>query len=513
MPSISRETKKPNLLIVFADQMRAMDMGCAGNEQVKTPNLDKLAGEGAMFTNAVSTCAVCGPHRAMMLTGLYPLSNTVFTNNIRLPDDVPALGDMLQKRGYDTAYIGKWHLAGEPAGQGFVPPGPMRHGFDYWAVHNCSHKYYDSVYFADSPAPVVMPGWQPDRQTELAMDYIKNHAGAPAAGKKPFAMVMSWGPPHTPFIAPPEYVSLYPPDQIKLRPNIGESCDWMGTSDSPIPDKFKDWWNSHRDAGRVAFGREAEELLREFISNYYAAITNLDWNMGRLMALLAELNIVDDTLVVFTSDHGEMLGSHGQLHKWQPWDESILVPFILRLPRQVAGGTRPDFPFGTPDILPTLFGLMGLDVPANVEGRDLAGLLRSPPAGQPAPSSALIACICAATTWGQKWSRKTDRLGRIRGNGMAEGFYRPYRGIRTATHTYVRDRQGPWFLFDNVNDPYQLNNLAATGGAAAVPPEFERELQDWLERTGDYFGANADYQKLVDLATGMVVDRQALKVK
>ncbi len=138
---IRNESIKPNLLIVFADQMRATDMGCAGNEQIRTPNLDKLAGDGARFTTAVSTCAVCGPHRAMMLTGLYPLSNTVFTNNIRLPDDIPSLGDMLKAQGYDTAYIGKWHLAGEPASQGYVPPGPMRHGFNYWAAHNCTHKY------------------------------------------------------------------------------------------------------------------------------------------------------------------------------------------------------------------------------------------------------------------------------------------------------------------------------------------------------------------------------------
>ncbi len=352
-----------------------------------------------------------------------------------------------------------------------------------------------------------MPGWQPDGQTELAMDYIKNHAAAPAADKKPFAMVMSWGPPHTPFIAPPDYVELYPPDKIKLRPNIGETCDWIGVSDSPIPKKYADWWKSLGNAGSAPFGREAEQLLREYISNYYAAITNLDWNMGRLMNQLAESGIADDTLVVFTSDHGEMLGSHGQLHKWQPWDESIMVPFILRYPGRVAGGIRPDFPFGTPDILPTLFGLMGADIPRRVEGRDLSGLLHSFRSAHSSPTSALIACICAGTTWGRKWSPNQ------RGRGMAEHFYRPYRGIRTNTHTYVRDRQGPWFLFDNANDPYQMNNLLENGGSATVPPELEKELRDWLDRTEDYFGTNEEYQKLADPATGIVADRRKLKNK
>jgi len=501
---MSGRRKKPNLLLVFADQMRYMDMGCAGNGQIRTPGLDRMASEGVFFTDAVSNCAVCGPHRAMMLTGLYPLSNTVFTNNIRLPDDIPAMGDMLKKEGYHTAYVGKWHLAGEPATEGYVPPGPMRHGFDYWAVHNCSHKYYNSVYYTDSPEPIVMEGWQPDEQTDLAIDYMKAHVKKTEEEKSPFALVMSWGPPHTPFIAPPEYTALYPPGKLILRPNVNK-YEWLEVPDSAIPARFKEWWEQNNKKHFGKYAPEPEAILREFTANYYGAITNLDYNMGRLISALAELGLENDTLVVFTSDHGEMLGSHGQLHKWQPWEESIRVPFIAKLPGIISEGLETAIPFNTPDILPTLFNLMGLAVPAGIEGRDLSRFILSPEnPGEKEPSSAFISCICAATTWGRQWGS--------RGRGMPDGFFRPYRGVRTRTHTYVRDKQGPWFLYDNEKDPYQLHNLLEEKGKSAVPPELEREIEYWLEYTGDFFGENEDYQRLADINTGIVTDRKSLRI-
>lgn len=500
--------KKPNLIIVFADQMRYMDMGCAGNEQIKTPNLDKLAEQGAFFTNAVSTCAVCGPHRAMMFTGMYPLSNTVFTNNIRLPDDIPSMGKILKEQGWRTAYIGKWHLAGEPAEQGYVPPGAGRHGFDYWAVHNCSHQYYDSIYYRDSPDPIVMKGWQPDEQTGLALEYIKKHAEQSDNNDEPFAMVMSLGTPHTPFIAPPEYKALYPPENIRLRENVPENnlYNCLHVSDSPIPPMFKEWWNKNKNQPGNPRFREPELILREFISNYYGAITNIDYNMGRIMAGLKKHGIDNETIVVFTSDHGEMLGSHGHLHKWQPWEESIKVPFIVRYPGKVPEKTRIAAPFGSPDILPTLLSLMGINTPNSVEGDDFSALLQTRDNTKlKERASALILCVCAATTWGRKWTWS--------GRGMPGDFFRPYRGVRTQRHTYVRDHNGPWFLYDNEQDPFQLNNLVETAGKSAIPSELDKEIEYWLERTNDFFGHNEDYQKLVDLNTGTVLDRDGLTRK
>jgi arylsulfatase A-like enzyme len=474
----------PNLLLVFADQMRYTSLGCTGNDEAMTPQLDAFAGEGALLTNAVSTCAVCVPFRASLLTGRYPLSSTVFTNNIRLPNDMPSMGKMLKAAGYDTAYIGKWHLAGEPATEGFVPPGPMRHGFDYWAVHNCSHKYWDAVYYRDEPVPITIPGWEPDRQTDLAIEFLCSRALS-----RPFALVVSWGPPHTPFIAPPEYEALHDPESVKLRPNV-EMRDWLRFGDD------RQYRGPHPNP-------DPETVLRDFTARYRAAVTNLDHNFGRLLGTLEELHLTQDTVVVFTSDHGEMLGSHGQLHKLQPWDESVRVPLLIRYPGVVAPGSRPDAPVGTPDILPTLLGLAGLEVPAGVEGENLSGVLRGQ--ASKGPRSALLACIVSSDTWGQRWTDCAQG-----GWGYPPGFLRPYRGVRTRTHTYVRDRTGPWFLYDNERDPYQLDNLVESSGPDAVPLELDRELDEWLDRTGDFFGGNDEYQRHVDVSTGLVTRPQAL---
>jgi arylsulfatase A-like enzyme len=476
--------RRPNLLFVFADQMRAMSLGCAGVEQVRTPHLDQFAGEGLRLTNAISNCAVCAPYRGSMLTGRFPLSSTVFTNNIQLPVDMPSLGSILSGAGYRTGYIGKWHLAGEPATNGFVPPGPMRHGFQYWAVHNDAHVYWHGVYYRDTSKPLIFPAWEPDGQTDLALDFLKSQTG-----DQPFALVISWGPPHTPFLAPPETEALYAARELALRPNVhvmSDSLRWLDDYQYQRPNADPDL------------------VMRQMTLAYYAAISNLDQNFGRLMRCLEETGNARDTIVVFTSDHGEMLGSHGQFHKLQPWDESVRVPFLLRYPGEIKAGSRSDVLLSTPDILPSLLGLMEVKAPSGIEGTDFSRLLSGDASSQ--PSSALLLCPCAATTWGGHWGSLA-----LGGRGFPPGFMRPYRGVRTATHTFVRDRSGPWMLYDNEKDPYQQNELLSTRGKGAIPSECERELSQWLERTGDFFGDGKEYSKHVDLTTGIVVTPEALR--
>ncbi len=490
-----KKCSHPNLLFVLVDQMRHMAMGCAGNGQVKTPNLDRLAAEGALFNHAVSNIPVCTPARACIFTGRYPLGNTVLTNNSMLPNEMPSMGKTLKEAGYSTGYIGKWHLSGEAyIGEtqfnefenGYIPPGELRHGFDYWAVHHCSHAYWKARYYRDTPEPVEIDGWEPDEQTRLAIDFIHSHAVKDQEQRQPFAIVLSWGPPHTPFVAPPEFRELYDPDSLELRKNI--LCPPPGV---PVTGELSE--------------ADAEETLREWTASYYGAITNLDHNLGRLMGALDEQGIADETIVVFTSDHGEMLGSHGQLYKVQPWDESIRIPFIVRHPNSIPNGMQVDTLFSLPDILPTLLGLMDLPIPEDIEGDDLSSILM----GEAAPTdrSALLLWVCSALTWGKKWTYVDD----YRGLGAPKGFIRPYRGIRTRTHTYVRDRTGPWLLYDNERDPWQLENLIDSQGSKSIPPELEHELERWLETTDDRFEDTDYYIDLIDLETGLCTDPEGLK--
>ena len=180
------------------------------------------------------------------------------------------------------------------------------------------------------------------------------------------------------------------------------------------------------------------------------------------------------------------------------------MPFLIRYPRAIRAGSRSGLLLGAPDILPTLLGLMGVKAPSGIEGANLAPLLRGQPISQ--PRSALLLCPCASVSYGQVWTSLA-----LAGRGLPAGFLRPYRGVRTATHTYVKDRRGPWFLYDNEKDPYQLNNLIRTVGRRAIPAECERELAGWLDKTGDFFGDDEAYSAHVDLRTGAVIRPEALR--
>lgn len=172
--SKTRAADHPNILFVTADQMRAQALGCMGNIQVQTPNFDRLASEGVLFTNAISSFPVCTPARAMWFTGRYPTTTGVISNDIQLPPDEITSAEVLKGMGYKTVYIGKWHLDG-PVRKGFTPPGLRRQGFDYWAAANICHDYFNAFYYMDSPEPIHIDGYQPDHETALAIQFLQDH--------------------------------------------------------------------------------------------------------------------------------------------------------------------------------------------------------------------------------------------------------------------------------------------------------------------------------------------------
>ncbi|NOZ26548.1 MAG: sulfatase [Chloroflexi bacterium] len=437
--SRSGSTKRPlpNLLLVFADQMRGMDMGCAGNPDVRTPAMDRLAKQGVRLTRCFATSPVCSPNRAILLTGTYPTTNRVPGNDLPLPSHLPSLGTIARDHGYRTAYIGKWHLDGVPRTK-FTPPGPRRSGFDFWAAYNCTHDYFHPKYYRDTPQVVEVDGYEPEVQTDLALAFLDEQRDA----AEPFCLVLSWGPPHDPYDQVPEtYRAMYDPTALTLRPNAQPDAD------NPL-----------------AAGLDC----RRTIADYYAAITALDDQLARLLDRLDALGLAEDTIVVFTSDHGDMLWSHGWMKKQAPYEESISVPFLIRWPGVLPAGRVCDALVGTVDILPTLAGLMGWDLPSGQEGQDLSAALLGQ-AGAPSPESVLIAnYIC---------------FDEAKRQHMTE-----WRGVRTRRYTYV-ERPGriPWLLFDNEADPYQTRNLVNHPDYRHVADELRQQLSAWLERTHDPF--------------------------
>ncbi len=429
--------KKPNVVFVFADQWRAEATGYAGNHDVRTPNLDRLVKESVNFENAVSCCPVCSPYRASLLTGQYPLTHGVFLNDVRLRSEAVSLAEVYQRAGYKTAYIGKWHLDGNQR-SAFIPRERCQ-GFDFWKVLGCTHAYNNSFYYGDEDVRLKWEGYDAIAQTRAAQQYIREHAEG-----SPFLLVLSWGPPHDPYATAPEkYRALFQPESLTLRPNVPEA------------DRQK---------------------ARQALAGYYAHIAALDDCIGGLLQTVRETGIENDTIFVFTSDHGDMLFSHGGQNKQQPWDESIRVPFLLRYP--ALPGTRDrilDLPINTPDIMPTLLGLSGIAVPDTVEGTDFSRILTGK-----APALDYAALIECPSPFGQ-WTR-------ARGG-------REYRGIRTRRYTYVRDLQGPWLLYDNTQDPYQLDNLCNQPQRAALQATLEALLSRRLKETNDAFLSGGDYIK------------------
>jgi arylsulfatase A-like enzyme len=454
--------QKPNLLFVFADQMRGFDIGCAGNAQVQTPALDRLAREGVLCSRHYATVPVCGPNRAVMLTGTYPTRNCAVGNDLPLPIGMPTLGTLLKAEGYATGYVGKWHLDGLPRDK-WTPPGPRRFGFDFWAAFNCSHEYFNARYFRDTPELIRREGYEPEVQTDLALEFLNDRTA-----NEPFALVLSWGPPHNPYDeVPSQFRDAYDPDEIRLRQNVVEET-----------------------VNPLAVGLEC----RRTTADYYAAITALDAQFARLLKWLDENGQAENTIVVFTSDHGDMLWSHGLMQKQLPYEEAIHVPLILRWPAKLAQGGVLAAPNATVDLLPTLLGLMEIAIPSSIQGRDLSTLLQS---GEERP----------VVTASQNDTKNDAANGGVLlanylVSDQAKAQQVPeWRGVRTLRYTYVEKYSAdggagsgrrPWLLFDNETDPYQQTNLIESPEYRRVQQTLRERLQALLQECGDDFdGAEA----------------------
>lgn len=206
--------KRPNIVCVFADQLRAQALGYAGDPNVQSPNLDALARDNVTFSNATCCLPICTPARAALLTGRYPLSNGVFMNDMPLSPDQPTIAHAVKAHGYDKAYFGKWHLDG-PQRRAFTPP-DRRGGFDHWAAYGSMHRYFDSFYYRDDPTPIPYGDYEPKVQTQQVIEYLQGRDD-----DAPFCLFLSYAPPHNPYTeVPDEFRNLYTIDNLVDRPNF-----------------------------------------------------------------------------------------------------------------------------------------------------------------------------------------------------------------------------------------------------------------------------------------------------
>lgn len=489
--------RKPNLIVVFPDQLRRQALGFMNEDPVLTPNIDAFAAESMVFTNAISNVPICSPFRAMLLTGRYPHSTGIRTNllkvqNFGLSADEITLGETLQDHGYQTGYIGKWHLANpaelppriDPAqvlAEGKELAGPNRHGFSFSLKSQSMHKNRNNMYWENGKKLIENHGWAIEYETDHAIEFIRSRED-----DKPFALVISWGPPHAPFDVPEKYLEMYRDKPYQLRPNVD--------STKVDPDTYK----------------------------YFAGVTWCDDNFGRLIAALDEEGLKDNTIVMFTSDHGEMLNSHGDFHEKTYWyEETMGIPCIIRWPGNIKPGWE-DLMFSAYDYMPTLLGLMGLDIPQRVEGSDWSSTVLG--RGDRKPESAFFAhypYLAYGVPFEQELKYHTVfEQGKARlANGYGDLSQVGFRGVTTGKYTYVVDKcpldepllsfnwrewmraedydviyNSPGELivrelfYDNKRDPYQMSPISMDSQEYLGQIDYMRnELRDWLKTTHDDF--------------------------
>jgi arylsulfatase A-like enzyme len=445
--------QRPNLVYVFADQLRLSSCGYTGDTKAITPNIDKFATESVSFTNAISGHPVCAPYRASLFTGKYTTSTGMVINEIRMNTHHHSLAHVLNEQGYETAYIGKWHLWANELGNhydarnSFVPPGPDRLGFDgFWAAYNFHHEYYNMYYHTDSLEKIPVEGYEPDGQTSLAIEQLKEKAAA----EKPFALFLSLGTPHDPWTldnVPSEYYELFKDVEFELPPNFRETDD-----------PYADNWATFNENNK-------RSEITDWLKVYYAMTANLDWNIGRLMKAVDDLGLRDNTIFIFTSDHGEMFGAQGRRGKNIFYEEAIRVPFLIRWPNNTKAGSETDVCLNTCDIMPTLLTMLDMPVPEEVEGIDLSPFAFGE--SGPEPVAAFLQGTGATAAWvdGHEW--------------------RALRSKRYSYAIYHVDRKE--LLFDHVADPYQQNNLAEHPDYVSVRDEFRKLLKQKMEQVNDTF--------------------------
>lgn len=457
--------RRMNVIWVVTDQLRAQATGYAGDPNVSTPNLDRLAAEGANFTRAVAGSPLCCPFRGAMVTGRYPHNNGVTGHRVPMPDGTSTVAHAFHDAGYRTCYVGKWHLDGDRAELGesvegeqhhrirMIPP-QRRGGFEDWWAYENNNRPFDCLLHTDrgrTPKGVDVlrsvdgmeqfrvPGYEADGLTDILLAWLDGQARE--RPEQPFFAVLSMQPPHNPYTAPVEAMARHTPGGVRLRPNVPD-----------IP--------------RIT------ERARRDLAGYYAGIEQIDVNVGRIRSVLDELRLAESTYIMFFSDHGDLHGSHGQWRKTAPWEEAVRIPFLVGGPsREHQIPNRPDAPINHVDIAPTSLGLCGLPVPEHMEGTDYSRFIDGvggPSTPDQLPESAYLSLLVST--------------------GHANSVDRPWRGVVSRDNwKYVCFEGQPWLMFDLDEDPYEQVNLAHNPTCHAKRTELQDALRAWINHTEDTF--------------------------
>lgn len=412
-----------NIVLIFADQMHKYALGRESGF-VRTPNLDRLGMEGVTFRNCYSNNPVCTPYRGVLFTGLYSSRCHVTENVHGLPPDVCTMADAFNAAGYETSFVGKWHLGGE--GNRIIPE-DLRGGFRHFIGYQCYNGFYKDVHFYNEQNEErVFDEHRTDVTTRYAVERLKmlHQAG------KPFLQVVGYQAPHYPEQPAPEFERLYQGMEIPVTPDFQDVEPYTPTFSPRSPRPFEDCPDYRRYGGN----------MQEYLRLYYGMVSQVDAGVGKILDCLDELGVREDTVVLFTSDHGDMQGSHGMVNKCTPYEKSCGTPLILSVP----GGKTDrvcDTPVSGIDLYPTLLECAGLPMRSHLQGSSLAPVTFGGDLGGHPPVIA------------ENYNHY------LKLDGSGEGIN--WKMIRDERYklTINADTGEPVLLFDMSDDPYELNNL------------------------------------------------------
>ncbi|MBO5360498.1 MAG: sulfatase-like hydrolase/transferase [Clostridia bacterium] len=456
-------SKKPNILFIVTDDQRFDTIHALGNDEIITPNLDKLSERGTAFVRAHiagGTCgAVCMPSRAMILSGRNPFHLEELGGNI--PEEHKTLAETFKNNGYETIGLGKWHNGCPAYARSFTQGAKIFFGgmWDHWNVPTCRYDptgKYDNVinfvvdfYKDNRPQPQHCDEFDPGKHsstllTDSAIELLKKNAGK----EKPFFMYLAYLAPHDPRTMPDSFREMYDEEKITLPPNSQEIID----TNYPLM--------VHRDEALAAYPRDEREIRRH-IAEYFAMITHLDYEIGRLLEALRQSGEEDNTIVVFTGDNGLAVGQHGWLGKEDIYEHGIRIPLIMAGPG-IAKNKRNDAYVYLYDIFPTLCEKVGIEIPQSVDGKSFADLLD-----------------------GEHGESFRDELYLI--------FDQFVRGVKDERYKLIEYRNGDkdedkWtFLYDIKNDPWETKNLAQdetySGKVAEMREKIISHRDEWEEQS------------------------------
>ncbi|MBQ43538.1 MAG: sulfatase [Gemmatimonadetes bacterium] len=458
---------KPNILFIMSDDHASHAMSCYGSRINQTPNLDRIAREGMRFDNCFCTNSLCEPSRAGILTGTYNHVNGVTTIGAHLDNRLENVAKILQRDGYQTAIVGKWHL-----GQG-TDHWPT--GFDYWNILQGQGPYFDPEMVRNGEK-VQYSGYTTDLITDLSLDWLKGRDR-----ERPFFLMYHHKAPHRHWEPDDKHAQLYEDVDI------------------PEPPTFDDDYSNRAHAAREARMRVADDLneldlkqpvpeglnaaeekswkYQRYIKDYLRCVASIDDNVGRVLDYLEEEGgAVEDTIVIYTSDQGFFLGDHGWYDKRFMYEESLRMPFIIRYPREIEAGSVCEEMMLNVDFAPTWLDCAGIDIPDHMQGRSCRPLLNGETPGD----------------WQQgiyyRYWMHLSHHNVAAHYGVRTHRYKLiyYYGDACGQPNAIDERRDPeWELFDLQEDPCELNSVYGDPAYCEVASDLTRKLHELQEKLGD----------------------------